>query len=412
MKSTLLKLDTFINDKTLESDDFVKKLQSRYLAVSLLFVFCTSPLFAYLDSLDVGFLSVLNSSNIVLFSGSLTGLYLLNKSPNTLSSALTLILITHFAVFVTAWQGRGVLDTSTVWLLFGPLAATLFHGKNLALVSTTLSFMLMAALYILHPETNNFFRWQDYLASLFFSCLFSYSFNSIIEITHSQFLEIQTKLLKEKQHNFQTQKILTLAEMAGGIAHEVNNPLAILKGLIFRLKVERKKNQLSNEVFDQLTSKMVTVISRIAKIIHGLRKFSRDGSKDDFNEVDLSEVVDETLDLYGEKIKNSGVLISHKKPSQRLMTHCRDVQISQVILNLLANSLDAIKNLDEKWIRIEYGVSGKMVQVFVTDSGSGVDKEIADRIFNPFFTTKPVGSGTGIGLSISHGIIEDHGGGN
>ena len=89
---------------------------------------------------------------------------------------------------------------------------------------------------------------------------------------------------------------------------------------------------------------------------------------------------------------------------------CRATQISQVLLNLLNNACDAIRDLPEKWIRIGYEESVAGFELSVTDSGTGIDRAILDKLFQPFFTTKGVNVGTGLGLSISKGIAESHGG--
>ena len=86
------------------------------------------------------------------------------------------------------------------------------------------------------------------------------------------------------------------------------------------------------------------------------------------------------------------------------------MQISQVLLNLLSNSIDAVQKLPEKWIHIEVLSTEQHLKIRVTDSGSGISQDLAQKIFQPFFTTKDIGKGTGLGLSISDGIIKSHGG--
>jgi len=87
---------------------------------------------------------------------------------------------------------------------------------------------------------------------------------------------------------------------------------------------------------------------------------------------------------------------------------CRSVEISQVFLNLINNAADAIRDLDQKWIAVEATVKNNMLEIRLTDSGKGIEPEIAVKMMQPFFTTKPVDQGTGLGLSISSGIIEEH----
>lgn len=126
-------------------------------------------------------------------------------------------------------------------------------------------------------------------------------------------------------------------------------------------------------------------------------------------ESSVNAIIEETLSLCREKFYNHGIQITvNIELELTYMVECRSVEISQVFLNLLNNSHDAILDLNEKWIKIDVKDSGEYVEVSITDSGSGIPKEIQDKMMQPFFTTKEVGKGTGLGLSISRGIIDSH----
>lgn len=204
-------------------------------------------------------------------------------------------------------------------------------------------------------------------------------------------------------------KFAVLGEMAGGIAHEVNNPLTIIKGKADQLLVAKRSQKLQSDKLEEGLIKISETVDRIAKIIRGLKAFSRNASKDPMQIVDIQRVVDDALDLCSEKFKVNGVQLS-AKITPGLSIKCRPVQISQVILNLLSNAFDAIKYSDEAWVFIEAVASGGAVVLSVTDSGRGIAPSIVNRMMQPFFTTKEVGEGTGLGLSISQGLILDHGG--
>lgn len=90
------------------------------------------------------------------------------------------------------------------------------------------------------------------------------------------------------------------------------------------------------------------------------------------------------------------------------LINCDEVGIEQVLVNLVNNSIDAIKDLPEKWVKLSVFEDQSMIVVQVMDSGPGIPKIIADRIFEPFYTTKKVGEGTGLGLSLSKGILDEH----
>lgn len=207
----------------------------------------------------------------------------------------------------------------------------------------------------------------------------------------------------------QTSKLAVLGELAAGIAHEINNPLMILTSLAFLVQ----KN-IEQQKYDQLPEKLDKIqstISRIGRIVNGLRTYARDGSDDPMMPVNIEDVVLESLELCVESIRHQNIEISFENQiTSPAIVNCRDTQISQVILNLISNAKDAVLLLKEKWIKVVLSRQGSNVVLQVIDSGHGISLDIRDQIFQPFFTTKSVGSGTGLGLSISNEIIKVHSG--
>jgi signal transduction histidine kinase len=205
----------------------------------------------------------------------------------------------------------------------------------------------------------------------------------------------------------QSSKMSALGEMAGGIAHEINNPLSVIKGRAEQLARMLSRPEIDRDKAMEITRGIEKTTQRIAAIVKGLRTFSRSGELDPLAKTTLAEVVAASLELCQEKFKNGGVeLRIAQVPSMSL--YCRETQISQVILNLLGNAFDAVKGTEKPWVEIAYRELGESVEILVTDSGHGIPPEIETKIMQPFFTTKPVGQGTGLGLSISKGIIESH----
>lgn len=201
-------------------------------------------------------------------------------------------------------------------------------------------------------------------------------------------------------------RMAVLGEMASGIAHEINNPLAVINSIVYQIKKRIASNQL--DVLPERLAKIESTVMRITKIISGLKTFARDGSHDPFEPFYLKKIVDETLELATERLKNLDVAVKLDTIPEDYQLDCRATQISQVLLNLISNARDAIKNLNERWIHIGFLSQENRLQLFVEDSGSGIPLEVQEKIFRPFFTTKEVGVGTGLGLSISIGIIEAH----
>ncbi len=203
-------------------------------------------------------------------------------------------------------------------------------------------------------------------------------------------------------------KLATLGEMAGGMAHEINNPLAIIRASCEQsLKLVQKDPEKNIARIQEKLNKAIETCERIYKIIQGLRLFSRQADKESFEVVNLSEIVQSTLELCRERFYRFGVnLLAEPTPS--IQIECRPTQISQVLLNILNNAFDATLERPNKWVRLEFKTRKDMLEIRVSDSGTGVPLHIQEKIFEPFFTTKGPGHGMGLGLSISKGIMEDH----
>lgn len=207
----------------------------------------------------------------------------------------------------------------------------------------------------------------------------------------------------------QTSKLAVLGELAAGVAHEINNPLMILTSVAFVVQKHIEQNK-----YDQLPEKLDKIqstITRISRIVNGLRTYARDGENDPMMPVNVADVILESLELCVESIRYQNIEINFdNQMTVPPIVNCRDTQISQVILNLISNAKDAVLPLKEKWIKVILRQQGSNVVLQVIDSGPGISLDIRDQIFQPFFTTKDVGSGTGLGLSISTEIIKMHNG--
>lgn len=234
------------------------------------------------------------------------------------------------------------------------------------------------------------------------------SFLSVVtDMTDLKNLEESKKVLEAQVA--ESAKLAVLGEMAAGVAHEINNPLAIIMGKTEQLTRKIDEGTLEKQTALKHLKTIDDTTNRIARIVKALKTYSRDAEKDPFIPSKVSDILNDTLELCNERFKKYGVAIKINCEND-LQINARPTQISQVLMNLITNSFDAISNLNEKWIEIKSFKINNSIEILIVDSGPGIKKEISSKMMNPFFTTKEVGKGTGLGLSISSGIINSHGG--
>lgn len=225
----------------------------------------------------------------------------------------------------------------------------------------------------------------------------------------NELAEALKELRETKSHLVESNRLAALAEMAGGVAHEINNPLMIIKSyteMINRINIEGAGNQDIIKISGLISQTVV----RISKIVQSLLSFSKDSKNDPIEQVSISSLFDRVSYFCAEKFKNKGIDLRINEVNPSLVINCRSNQILQALLSLLNNSFDAIQSLPEKWINLEVKEREISIEIYVTDSGEGIPLEVREKIFNPFFTTKDVGKGTGLGLSVARGLLEAHGG--
>lgn len=243
----------------------------------------------------------------------------------------------------------------------------------------------------------------------------NHSYNELTQLNKEleEKVESKTQLIIEQRSRLEfSAKMSTLGEMAGGIAHEINNPITVISSINRIMRKSMEKGIIDQEVYIKCYDDIDKTIIRISKIISGLKIVSRDGSNEEFQLEKTYDIFNDIMVLCAEKFKNQRVelKINLDDPAYQTILNCSRVQLSQVFLNLLNNSYDAIEDLPEKWIRVDCeNDDGRLILRF-SDSGPGIAKDLQEKIFQPFFTTKVIGKGTGLGLSISNSIVKAHNG--
>lgn len=303
---------------------------------------------------------------------------------------------------------------STFMLVFGMQYAVI-KLKHIILLYA-LNFLVCLALYI--PYFTN--EKASYFPILLFVC--QYFISLVVGITKSFYQkrmytmrkvikEQSEELALEKEIGFQREKMAALGEMASGIAHEVNNPLSII--LMNSSSIEKeldRKSEINKDSILKKVKKTQDTVYRINNIIKGLRDFARNTTSDPYINVSTKKIIDLTIGMCESRIIDENIKLTLKYDENDTEIQCRSTEVSQVILNLIGNSIDVVKGCENKWIEVSTKKLESDVEIRVTDSGSGVSTEHQDKIFKPFFSTKAAGEGSGLGLSISRQLVESHNG--
>jgi two-component system NtrC family sensor kinase len=201
----------------------------------------------------------------------------------------------------------------------------------------------------------------------------------------------------------QTEKLTSLGLLAAGVAHEVNTPLAVISNYIQMLAKQMPEGDPRHTIID----KIVKQTFRASEIVNNLLNFSRTGTGE-LADVDLNRVVEETLSLVAHPLKASQIQVVKQLTEGLPPVRGSANKLQQVFLNLFLNARDAMPSGGMLEVRSAAHNGG--VEVEVVDTGNGITREHIHKIFDPFFTTKTSGRGTGLGLSVSYGIIKEHAG--
>lgn len=318
------------------------------------------------------------------------GCYLIDVDTNLMM--LPALLGATFPMFLTAWQELVVDERKPSSITKCFIGAGTFYSLHL----------LDYAYVVNRPE-------HMYLGMLL-SCLSIFTF-----ILFSNASIIETLMLENAYFRMQmqyqvmlsnTSKLASLGEMAGGMAHEINNPLTTIQ-----LQSDLLKKSLNGDCIDkEIALKRLHVVTeslhRVSKVITNLKQFSRDTSQDPMDSVAIKEVIEQTLSFCKIRFADHGIQIGQLEIPE-IKVQCRPMQLSQAILNLLNNSFESLvrENNKEKTIHIMVEKSQNEALIRIMDNGRGVPPDIRGKIFNPFFTTKEIGEGMGLGLNVSLGMI-------
>lgn len=256
---------------------------------------------------------------------------------------------------------------------------------------------------------------------------------------NNELTELNAKLSFAQEQLVQSEKLASIGQLAAGVAHEINNPIGYIFSnfgtlenyIVSLLEMLNAYEEAEPSIADRetlanvralrerieldylkadipvLMSESKEGIVRVRKIVQDLKDFSRVDAHQEWQWANLHQGIDSTLNIVSNEVKYKADVV--KEYGDIPDIECLPSQINQVIMNILVNAAHAIGHQGGTiTIRTSVNAEADKVWIDISDTGSGIPKEIQTRIFDPFFTTKPIGTGTGLGLSLSYGIIKKH----
>lgn len=326
--------------------------------------------------------------------------------------AVLQILLLSLTLYTTAFSSKGLGFFALVWLLpiflmnafyFKPKFSVVFFGINLSIL-ITIVFTFHSSLFL--PFENHTHFKNAYLLYLVLVVIFCFA-QALLFVQLN--LQLQKEISKQKDLLIESAKFQSLGQMASNLAHDINNPLFTIQGKLHQMRNLLYKDQLDLASCDAIIENIETTILRLSQIVKGISTFARQGKGDQMVSVKIQDLIESNLIIADDRMKKSNIQLK-MNISQNVNVICYPSFISQVLLNLLNNAIDALEMAEVKRIEVEAFTHNEWVEIHIRDTGPGVPEELSEKIFEPFFTTKKFGKGTGLGLAISKGLVDAHDG--
>ncbi|MBK7862462.1 MAG: hypothetical protein IPJ65_28400 [Archangiaceae bacterium] len=355
-------------------------------------------------------------------------LWLLRRHERLRVAAWAFTLELTAIIAASAWLSHGYRDAITAWQMCLPLVAIFLVGTRNSLLCVAFSALNSWVLWRL--EAAGLYRppllGVDETPVMVLSAglaimLFLVAVGIFYEHTHAarrreldqtivSLRSAHDSLSAMQQQLVATEKLASLGMLAAGVAHEINNPMAFVtsnvSGLIRDFADLRTDHELYDEYAREVLPATLDGIKRVNAIVADLRRFAR-GEPESFVPYDVNQEIGAAVRMAHGELKKRGCRLDVDLGTLPQVVG-RPRQVMQVVMNLVVNAAQASTKGDA--VRVTSWADTEQVAIRVQDSGAGMTDETRAKLFQPFFTTKPAGQGTGLGLAVVHGIVTSHGG--
>ncbi|HSG51131.1 MAG TPA: ATP-binding protein [Rheinheimera sp.] len=218
----------------------------------------------------------------------------------------------------------------------------------------------------------------------------------------------QRDLDEARKISFMQSKLAAIGELAAGVAHEINNPLAVIRGYAEMGLMKSNLNSFKPSENTKYFEELLKQTDRIIHIVNGMKNISRMENNDEHLSIEnLSDICSQTVDLLKTLYSKSKIEIVHIAPEQPVYAYGNLISIQQILINLINNAKDATEDVNYAKVEVSLYANSEEAIISVKDNGEGIKQENIAKLFEPFFTTKPVGKGTGLGLSIINRLLKN-----
>lgn len=397
-----------------ESFESHTKLENKRKAeLTIWFAFITSVLISFIFFVRLYLESLSSFKSLIalpVFSCSMiTMLFFIKLSKRiSLASYIILFIALSTIVFRIATTG-GLYSITIAWLIPTPLIATLMISKRAGFLFLGFVFMILFGLSVSEHLGFSFNQLSknNYVLAIVTFVITSFVFYLITFYEGDREANL-TKIRNYEKSLSESKKLAALGSLVGGLAHEINNPLAVVKGRFYILETVASREKLEIKFFKEQMQSINTNMNRIESIVSAFKIYSRDDYSLSDKTLNLADIISSSIREAFETDITKKIKVENQCLQEFLIQGNSNL-LQRVFVNLIKNSNDALTEQNEPWIRFEFESRDETtVSILITDSGSGIPKEIAEKIMDPFFTTKELGQGTGIGLNLSYNIIKQH----
>lgn len=359
----------------------------------------------YIDSLIPLFLLPILTTLLLIY---------LLKTKNTKSSALILILASIPLISYRSLDVGGIYSNIIYWFYVMPVISIFFVSTFFMYITVLITMII--SIYIAYQtgldfnlHVTNALAFKVWPRLFFFIGPFSVMVYFLSLINREKNKASQS-LLKNQEASLSKLKLASISDLSGGLAHEINNPLTNINGLLFKLNKIIAKDEINKEELAKISNKISENSNRISKIVSALNHISKERSLTEMEKIEIKNIFSEIEKLLNSKRIFKSIDFKFENKSKVLSFQGHSLLVIQVIVNLIENAIDAVSNIENPMIRLICRDGDKNIIFEIIDNGHGISREIENEVFLPFYSTKNLGSGTGLGLSLAKGILDAHSG--